>query len=998
MAHPRTIAVASPANGNATYAALEFDDEQRGLISAWGAVSVDANSPAPVLFPGHPEFTTTAAQVYSGYAVTGGVDEFAFSYVSCRQCVLAGYGAGQPHSYEADGYIGHISQDTAFSGSFSGADLHASVLWSNGPNDEAHVGPSLAHFDLSGANLSNAQGLDKGDLTGTNLSGANLTNTPLPPSKLTGADLSNISGLQGANLSEFDLTGVNLSGTNLQDATLTGVTLNPAMASGTVFDGSDLRGTQITGLQFDVPPSFNDITVGQFNNSACTTFKNVDLRNANMTLTQVAAGCDGNPLLPDSTVPLGPWVGWLEHDPNSGPGVNLTGARFLVDAGDRSRLSGAHLQNIDLTGTAFVGWPLDLSGAVLDGANLSKATIDGAELSGATFHNVRAPGASFRGARLAGQNGQSGADFSGSQTNLEGADFVAADLSGAHFASADISGAVFSNALAVSTDFNGVRAENASFTAAHIYGDSEAFDNATDLQGVDFSGAVLAGDVTESGGFNLTSTNLTSAKFDNAQCIGCNFTGSTLNQASFSGAYLVGGVFANASLQDANLVNAWLYCGDTDNSACTSVQTSTQPQWTWPLALGVGEVYGPVPFYATNLTGVVQEQPRVCPDGTAGDSVAAMCVGHLLPGELMSLPPCSAAAYDACPSNTTTVFDATGVSGKLLSVVPLVPPTWSTTLSDKPGYAVGLDDGTVRSAGGGAPQILAGRSGSTCPEATQACGDGGPATSAQLGTPNALAVGLDGSLYMADASLHRVRRIDPSGNISTVAGTGKACSAPGPTACGNGDEASEADLVGPYGVWIDPHGQLVIADGKAGLRQVRPNGNLEVLGGTDTYDVRSVTGDASGNLYGATRGPDYLIQVDLSAALVSVVVGTGTSGYNGATDEYGSLQPGTSVQVNNPGGLSVDLNGNVVFADTGNHLVRAYVPESQHVIDDLGGLVNNGVPQGGYNGDQLADQTELDNPSGVTATNRALLVVADAGNKRLRQLSPSPPPSDDADR
>jgi hypothetical protein len=122
------------------------------------------------------------------------------------------------------------------------------------------------------------------------------------------------------------------------------------------------------------------------------------------------------------------------------------------------------------------------------------------------------------------------------------------------------------------------------------------------------------------------------------------------------------------------------------------------------------------------------------------------------------------------------------------------------------------------------------------------------------------------------------------------------------------------------------------------------------------------------------------------------VVGTGTSGYNGTTDpNTGLLRPGTSVQVNQPQGLSVALNGDVVFADTANDLIRAYVPASGHVVDRAG-LVSNGTPQGGFNGDQhSADQTELDHPQDVTVTRGAFFVVADTHNTRVRQLGPNTP-------
>ena len=181
---------------------------------------------------------------------------------------------------------------------------------------------------------------------------------------------------------------------------------------------------------------------------------------------------------------------------------------------------------------------------------------------------------------------------------------------------------------------------------------------------------------------------------------------------------------------------------------------------------------------------------------------------------------------------------------------------------------------------------------------------------------------------------------------------------------------------------------------RAACVEIHADGTLSTIGGTNTYDVRSVTGDAGGNLYAAARNPDYIIQVDLNTALVNVVVGTGTSGYNSNTDSLtGLLLPGPQVQINAPGGLSVDLNGNVLFADTGNSLIRAYVPSSGNVIDDLGGVANtnNDTTQSGFNGDgKWADQTLLNSPAAVTATSGSLLVVADTGNARLRQLGPAP--------
>ena len=187
-----------------------------------------------------------------------------------------------------------------------------------------------------------------------------------------------------------------------------------------------------------------------------------------------------------------------------------------------------------------------------------------------------------------------------------------------------------------------------------------------------------------------------------------------------------------------------------------------------------------------------------------------------------------------------------------------------------------------------------------------------------------------------------------------------------------------------------------------------PDGTITTIGPKPgSYDVVSVAGDADGNLYAATNtstatgslaptnNADYLIQVNIASGQVTPVVGTGTSGYNGNTDpDFGTLLPGTQVQINQPEGLSVALNGDVIFADTGNNLIRAYVPSTGNVIDDLGGLVSGGAPQGGFNGDgQFANQTKFANPAAVTVTRGALLVVADTGNFRVRQIGPNPLPA-----
>ena len=213
-------------------------------------------------------------------------------------------------------------------------------------------------------------------------------------------------------------------------------------------------------------------------------------------------------MLPNSTVSLGTLAGWLKSRTN----VNLTTAIFAVDASDRSSLAGLDLSGLDLSKTAFIGWPLELSGTKLDNATLAGAILNGADLGGASLHNVNAAGASFQGARLTARGNLPAASFAGAQTNLQNAVFIDADVSGAS------SQRRRERRRVRSCSGGGHRLQwrqgrKTSFTGAHIYGDGQAFDNARDLTGADFSGAVMAGDVSQGGGFNLTATDLTVRAF-----------------------------------------------------------------------------------------------------------------------------------------------------------------------------------------------------------------------------------------------------------------------------------------------------------------------------------------------------------------------------------------------------------------------------------------------------------------------------------------------------
>ena len=822
-------------------------------------------------------------------------------------------------------------------------------------------------------------GLDAylGDLSGADLRGANLSGVTRPATCCNAMDTN-----------RWNLAGANLSGADLSKGAFELADFDHATVTGTNFDGADLLGADLTSLKYRRAPSFAGVTVGwQSIEHVCTRFRDSDLASAILSFAKVVGDCRQTPLFPGSSVSTSVFAALLKDFRGA---VNLSGTTVVSGSENRSALRGIDLSGVNLDGVRFTGFPVVLAGAKLDGASLEHASLELADLAGASFVKANAARASFRGAHLEASGGLRGANLAGA--NLQGASFVGADVSEAIFTGASLTDAAFTRALAVDTYFDGVRASNVDFNRAHIYGNAQAFTNATNLQGADFTDAVLAGSANNGGGFDLTKTDLTGAKFDGADCVSCNFTGSKLGQAHFDAAYLPGAVFSGViTLKGANFTDAWLYCGTLTNSSCPPV-AGKQGRWYWPLALGSGESYGPVAFANTNLAGTSFDEITACPDGRPPGRSSG-CDGHLLPNFAHApvLPaPCAAAGPDTCPTPTSTLYDAGPAAA--LTVVAASPPGWATGSSSQ-GYYAAFSDGTIRLIGSGPTKIVAGQAGKKCTSSSSTCGDGGPATRALLGTPAGMAVGLDGSLYIADPALHRVRRIDPAGQISTVAGDGTACTGSGD--CGDGGAPEDAQLAGPYGVWVDPYGNLYIADGPQGIRVVsRRTGTIRSID-THGLDVRSVIGDPNGDLYASTDAPDYLIKLS-PAGEMTKVVGTGTSGYNGNANRLGQLVPGTQVQINRPGGLSLGPDGDVIFADTGNNLIRAYVPSTGRVIDALGGLVSGGAPQPGFNGDGLwADQTKLNQPAAVTMTAGNLYVVADTANHRLRRFGLSPLDEDD---
>lgn len=243
--------------------------------------------------------------------------------------------------------------------------------------------------------------------------------------------------------------------------------------------------------------------------------------------------------------------------------------------------------------------------------------------------------------------------------------------------------------------------------------------------------------------------------------------------------------------------------------------------------------------------------------------------------------------------------------------------------------------------------------GTTCSVPSLPCGDGGPATSAQLASPGAVATRDGGATFLVgDRNTARVRRVAGGGVITTVAGTGNFCNGPA-DACGDGGPSTAADLYAPQGIALLPGNGFLIAD--------------PVLS-----RVRRVTRDDGAGV------------IERAAGLQA----SDAAGYSGDGG------PATQARVNSPDGVVAFPSGGFAIADTTNNLVR--VVDASGRIDTAAGDGKACTPTTAACGDGgPASAGQLTEPRGVAVDGRGDLLVGDSSDHRVRLVdlpaSVSPP-------
>ena len=267
-------------------------------------------------------------------------------------------------------------------------------------------------------------------------------------------------------------------------------------------------------------------------------------------------------------------------------------------------------------------------------------------------------------------------------------------------------------------------------------------------------------------------------------------------------------------------------------------------------------------------------------------------------------------------------------------------------------------------------------------------GDGGVATKASLNGPPGVAFNNSGSLYIADSSNNRIRKLDANGIITTVAGDGSGIFA------GDGGIATNASLSNPSGVACDTGGNFFIADtGNFRIRKVDTNGTITTVAGNGIADytgdggaatnasLNSPSGvaiDAGGSLYFADSQENCVRKVATNGIITTVAGGGNPSG-----DYEGGPYASNNAALYSPNGLAFDACGNLYISDQGNNRIRKVATNG--LISTIAGIGAGGDVASGDGG--AATNASINYPSGLAFDSVGnLYIAADYNNNDVRRV------------
>ena len=252
----------------------------------------------------------------------------------------------------------------------------------------------------------------------------------------------------------------------------------------------------------------------------------------------------------------------------------------------------------------------------------------------------------------------------------------------------------------------------------------------------------------------------------------------------------------------------------------------------------------------------------------------------------------------------------------------------------------------------------------------------GQGTDARFYIPRGITIDSDGNLYVADTYNNKIRKITPSGDVTTIAG-----SSPG-YADGQGTDAQFAN---PYDITIDSSGNLYVADTRNHrIRKITPSGDVTTIAGSSAGHLdgqgtaaqfitpASITIDSADNLYVADTDSHTIRKITPSGQVTTIA---GTYNAVGSADGIGS-----AALFSSPLGITPDSSGNLYVTDTNNHTIRKITSTRQ--VTTIAG-----TPNADGSADGIGPEARFNFPLGIAADSSGNLYLSDNQNHRIRKIT-----------